>query len=466
VTCDSVRSSRRSFLQKIAATSIALPLLPGLDSALNELPAAEAAGQIQVANPSFSRAERDRRWAVIRGIMVKPQWSLDAILAPASGDTAYPRYLTQIGGRGGSADVVFPRDDSKPVHAIVGTARNRTFWEKRLDAWRSDGKLILSQGEGSKSVAEQIKNLGLNRSGTRIGVAKLSGSRFDPEGLVATTFLGHLKAAIPGLQFPPIEKWGADSGPIDEAAMIKSAEEHDVIRRTVAAGEKAIDVIRRAARPPSRHQGDIWLPTFVTMFGETGEDPTRLSIALDAEANATLGAPTDDPLKEGQIISEEIDATVQGYRAQVNHSIFVGGTKSPGYDYYRAAMEIAIKLFYECIVFIVPGKTTCGELVDYYAKLTEKLGAEDRSGVVLHSSGIANLSRPRLGPANSRGDSDIILSPGMTFNLKPALRLQQSTVQDVRKENRVVQIGEHVLVTTSGVVRLGKRELKPLTTES
>src|SRR2546422_6364733 len=31
-----------------------------------------------------------------------------------------------------------------------------------------------------------------------------------------------------------------------------------------------------------KHQGDIWLPTFTAMFAETGADPTRLSIALDA----------------------------------------------------------------------------------------------------------------------------------------------------------------------------------------
>jgi Xaa-Pro aminopeptidase len=176
-----------------------------------------------------------------------------------------------------------------------------------------------------------------------------------------------------------------------------------------------------------------------------------------------LGTPTDDPLKEGQIISEEIDATEQGYRAQVNHSIFVGGTKTPGYEYYRAAMATAIKLFHDCVASIVPGKTTCGELVDYYAALVEKSDAEDRSGVVLHSSGIANLSRPRLGPANSRGESDIIIAPGMTFDFKPALRMKRNAVQDVMRENRVVQIGEHVIVTASGVARVGRRELKPLT---
>jgi Xaa-Pro aminopeptidase len=470
---DSVKSlygstaSRRTFLQRLAAASIALPTLPGIVLSADPARAADAnTGQIQIANPIFSRAERDRRWAAVRRAMAKPQWNLDAILAPTSGDTAYPRYLTQIGGRGGSADVIFARDEAKPVCAIVSTARNKSYWEKRLEPWRADGKLVLLQGEGSKSVAEQIKSLGLNRSGTRIGVAKLSGSRFDPEGLVAATFLENLKAALPGLQFAPIEKWGADAGPIDEVAMIKSSEEHDTIRRAVAAGEKAIEVIRRAARPPSRHQGDIWLQTFTAMFAETGEDPTRLSIAFDAEGNATLGAPTDDPLKEGQIISQEIDATVQGYRGQVNHSIFVGGAKTPGYDYYRAAMAIAIKLFHECIAFIVPGKTTCGELVDYYAKLTVDLSAEDRSGVVLHSSGIANLSRPRLGPANSRGESDILIAPGMTFDFKPAIRLKRSAAQDVTQENRVVQIGEHVLMTPTGVTRLGRRELSPLSTSS
>jgi Xaa-Pro aminopeptidase len=458
--------SRRAFLQSLAAAGAALPLLPKGFVTNSEAQAAETKNNsINIMTPAFSRAERDRRWAAVRRGMAKPQWNLDAILAPASGDTAYPRYLTQIGGRGGSADVIFPRESAKAVHALVSTARNRTYWQARLESWCSDGKLAISQGEGSKSIAAQCKTLGLNNSGTRIGVAKLAGSRFDPEGLVAATFLDNLKAALPGVEFVPIEKWGADAGPIDESAMIKGAEEHDAIRQAVAAGENAIEVIRRAARSPSRHQGDIWLPTFMAMFAETGEDPTRLSIALDMEANATLGAPSDDALKEGQIISEEIDATAQGYRGQVNQSIFVGSAKTPGYDYYRAAMTTAIKLFHYCVAAIIPGKTTCGELVDYYAKLVENSEAEDRSGVVLHSSGIANLSRPRLGPANSRGESDIVIAPGMTFDFKPAIRMKRSAVQDVMKENRIVQIGEHVIVTAQGVTRLGKRELKPLTTQ-
>jgi hypothetical protein len=50
MTYDSVRRSRRSFLQKITATGIVLSLLPGLDSSPNESVAAEAkTEQIQIA---------------------------------------------------------------------------------------------------------------------------------------------------------------------------------------------------------------------------------------------------------------------------------------------------------------------------------------------------------------------------------------------------------------------------------
>ena len=116
-------ASRRTFLQRLAAASIALPTLPGIVLSADPARAADAnTGQIQIANPIFSRAERDRRWAAVRRAMAKPQWNLDAILAPTSGDTAYPRYLTQIGGRGGSADVIFARDEVKArvCHSLDG----------------------------------------------------------------------------------------------------------------------------------------------------------------------------------------------------------------------------------------------------------------------------------------------------------------------------------------------------------
>ena len=364
---------------------------------------------------------------------------------------------------GGGADIIFPRDATKPVVALTGSARNADFWRQRLGDWSADGKLILSDKGGSSAVAEGLKTLGVPTAGARVGVAKLTGSRFDPEGLVAATYLEKLRNALGKVVFVGIEQWGVDPGPVDGSAILKSGEEHDVVRAAVGAGENGIRTLVAAGRS-ARVQADLWFPTFYAMFLETGEDPTRLSVSLDRASNSTLGAPTSDPVKEGQIVSQEIDATAQGYRAQVNHSFFVGTRRTPGYDYYAETMKVCVEAFQDSMAFIVPGKTTCGELVDHYAAFVEKSPAEDESGVVLHSSGIGNLSRPRLGPSNSREDGPIVLQPGMAFNFKPALRLKRTHAQDVGPENRVVQLGDHILVTEAGGIRLGKRELGPLIT--
>ena len=188
--------------------------------------------------------------------------------------------------------------------------------------------------------------------------------------------------------------------------------------------------------------------------------------ASDSPGNSTIGEPTPDALKVGQILNEEIDATVQGYRAQVNHAVFVGGPSTPGYDYYRAGFDIVAKLLNETPSTIVPGKTTLGEFCKRYADRVEEMGAEDVSGVMLHSSGIGNLSRPRVGPKSAPEDHEIVFRPGMTFDYKPSIRLKRDKVADAGARNREVQAGEHFLITEQGALRLGKREIVPLTTQT
>jgi len=63
--------------------------------------------------PTFSLAERDRRWARARTVLARAE--LDAVVAvPNSGHwdqfQADVRYLTQIGGNATEAAVIFPRE--------------------------------------------------------------------------------------------------------------------------------------------------------------------------------------------------------------------------------------------------------------------------------------------------------------------------------------------------------------------
>src|SRR5215467_2304793 len=98
--------SRRSVL----GGTVALPAAAGLGSAAS----AQGAPPRLEFNPrswSFSLAERDRRWGVVRSVMARPQWNLDAIITAISdlpGNTS--RYLTQVGmrpGGGDGAEVIF-----------------------------------------------------------------------------------------------------------------------------------------------------------------------------------------------------------------------------------------------------------------------------------------------------------------------------------------------------------------------
>lgn len=465
------RVSRRRAIQGVAAAAT-LPLIPVTTSFVARPLHADAMAlpTFNIPDRVFSTAERDRRWDAVRAIMARPSWDLDAIITVASdSDGNYARYLTQIGNRPGSGDgpeVIFARDGAQPVYVQVGSGRNRDMWKERLNNWMSGNKLEITSDGGAEKLAEQLAARGFKREGARIGVARLAGSRFDPDGLVAQTYMEKLRTALPGAQWIAIDKWGIDPGPVEEAAMIKSSEEQAAVRRAVAASEAGLTAMVAAIRGGAKRQADIWFAAYTTMFAHTGEDPTRLSIAADRGGNSTLGMPVADELKPGQILNQEIDGTAQGYRAQINHAVFIGGAGTAGYDYYRRAADILTSLIDEAPKTIVPGRTTLDEFVKWYMARLDAVGAEDTSGVMLHSSGIGNLSRPRVGPSNSTKDLPIVMRPGMAFDFKPQLRLKRETMSDAGGRNRDVQIGEHFLVTETGVERLGKRELVPIMTLS
>jgi Xaa-Pro dipeptidase len=405
----------------------------------------------EIPKPFFSLAERDRRWSRAREAMARE--NLDALVAPATLEEGDTLYLTQVGGRTKEAWIVFARDPAKPITALVESNRVKSFWLSAQN-WLAEENFRVSSENISESVVLAIKELGLAQG--RIGVAQLTGTRFDPEGLIPFTTFDRVRGALPQASLVATDL-------LHRLRMVKSAEEIDVIKKIVAANERAIVTLVETARTATK-QADIWYPVYIQLLLATGELPTRLSMALDRGGNSTLGTPTADPVEEGQILSEEIAANCQGYRAQINQSLFLGSAATPGFAYYKTAMDAAIKIFFNVVAAIRPGKTITGELMARYAAMAKDLGAEPPGGVLLHSSGMGS-QRPRVGPATEE-DMDIVLQPGMTFDLKPTIVMRRDVVEDVRPKNRSVQIGEHVVVTESGAIRLGQRELKPMTTKS
>ena len=461
--------SRRQMLQRATAAGVGLPLAhtlsPGHVSAQGQAPLPA----FTVPTPVFSLAERNRRWAAVRANMARPQWNLDAIITAGSDALGnHARYLTQIVIQKYSQtapEVLFPRDPARPVVAHISGARHVEEWTRRLQGgtWLSDGKLVLKAESGSQALARLLAAEGYARPGTRIGVAKLKGSRFDPEGLVSATWFESLKAALPGVVFLPIDQFppqvGNDTGPIEDASMSKGPEEQDVIRKAVALNEQGIVAAMAAARNGATRQSDLWWACFETMYRGAGEDVVRCSLGLDGGGNMTLGEPTDHPVRTGQICNQEISSAYQGYGSQINHAFFIGTRSTPGYEYYHAAVELLAKVIERAIAFIQPGKTTYGDFMANNEKTFKEFG-EKGSGLNTHGGGLGFLSRPR----QSAEDNLVVMQPGHTFDFKPAVTLDRATTKDVVGRNRPVQVGESILVTEKGAVRLGTRAIVAIAT--
>lgn len=460
--------SRRHVLRGAAAAGLAAPLVPALTPGTAAAQGGSALPRINVSQPGFSVGERNRRWAAVRGNMEAGEWDLDAIITCFSDEWgSNARYLSQVElvrYSGGGPQVIFPRDAEKTVWVQMGGARHRDEWLDRLrdgGAWLDDGRMELVAEGGAEDMIARLKSEGFDRRGTRIGVAKLAGTRFDVDGLVSATWLDALKAALPGVEFVAIDRWGPDAGPIIKAAMVKSDEELAMLRRAVEANQLALEAMVAAARDGATRQADLWWPAFVAMFAHTGEDFIRLSIGLDEGGNATLGEPVGDPVREGQLCTQEISSAFQGYGSQINHTFLIGSESTPGYDYYLETIEVLQRLHTRAMELVEPGRTTYGELMARLAELDEEYDAEG-GGVQLHSGGIG-FARPRMGTSP---DAEIVIAPGHVFDWKPSATLSRSRARDVGEENRDVQLGESYVVTEIGVERLGDRPLEPIATHA
>jgi Xaa-Pro aminopeptidase len=153
-------------------------------------------------------------------------------------------------------------------------------------------------------------------------------------------------------------------------------------------------------------------------------------------------------MQDGGVLCQEIDARLQGYRAQCNHSILIGSNNA---DAYRQATNIAIECFSGILEWVKPGNTI-GGLIDEFVRLAEARGAKG-GGVLVHTNGLG-ADRPRVGPGPAAHDRDIVIEPGFTFTVKAQVDFKGTPAL----------VGEPITVSESGARRLGHRNLVPFVT--
>jgi Xaa-Pro aminopeptidase len=386
------------------------------------------------ALPSFSLAERDRRYAAVRRRMQAE--GLDCLIA-APGEPYEPqaasRYLTQIGGLQGAAWAVLPLEGE--ATAILSSEREHRMWSRHLE-WPSD----LRWGSQIDLLIARLKEL----KAKKVGVVGLKGVHHRPDGIIPYTSWLKVQAGLPDVE------WTSASELLDRCRVVKDDEEIAVIQRITDADEAAIRRMVEVARPGVL-EADLWLEISEVLTRATGDWPARLSLGSDdlpSNTSNTMALPVE--IEDGSIVSQEIDARLQGYRGQCNHSILVG---SRGADAYRDSMQRAIEVFEGLVGWLRPGVTVRQFLSEYEWAATRRRGVA--GSVVMHTCGLGS-DRPRVGVGGQANSVDWVIEPGWTFTIKTHFRQVDTRI--------ATQVGEPVTVTASGARRLGHRHLAPMIT--
>jgi Xaa-Pro aminopeptidase len=402
---------------------------------------------------AWSSGEFRRRWKNVREAMkenhfdclIVPQHITQAMIHDRQDGDADVQYLTGIPAgwaivpAEGKIVAISSRVGSllAEKRPIAGLVMTTLFAENAPDI---EVRYSKEEGLWSPYIIDYLKEQKLD--GARIGVGSLADLFRNTEGSVIYTTLERVRQAFPKAQFDS----AADI--LWRVKLLHSAEEIAALEKATEVSEAGIQAMMATARPGAIHR-DVWLKMYSAMVQASGERPWRLSISTRGSGNASFGFPLDDVFRAGQILGQECAGSVLGYGSQVNHSVLLG---SPAPADWTSAGQYSLDLFHDLMSRIAPGKSI-KEFCDYCGEKLKARGVARPGGVLVHSSGLADL--PRCGPGRMEGGDDLIFQAGMVFDLKPSVPVKGTPTP--------AEFGDSLVVTEKGARRLGKRKMELVT---
>jgi len=387
------------------------------------------------ALPTFSLAERDRRWGRVRQLMAER--GIDVLVAPpntGSNDKyqADARYLTQFGMNGEQVGCVFPLNG--PVIGFGGpTARLAAGW---IDDVRSPHRTF------NDALIDALKEQKVDRG--VIGVCGLEPSKINlmraPDGVVGSLLMDRLRATFPNAKIV------SATDVTGEARITKSAEEIAFIERGTAIAEAGLDALLETARPGVRETS-----CYAAMVAAEIEQGCSLPFMLAwlsgpvGHVYGRLTQATQRILGDGDVIINEIEGRWAGYTAQIDQSVFVGRTPPECEDAWKVAAE-AIQ---RTVAAMRPG-VTFHEMIEACAATPKVAGWSAR--LVLHGRGLGDEGPLITTPPFDEEIMNRPLQEGNAFVIKPAVERDG--------HGDVARFGDSVAVTATGARRLGKRSLE------
>lgn len=389
--------------------------------------------------PQFSLAERDRRWKLVRSLMAKE--GLPVIVVPnntghSTDFQSSARWLSHVGGGGDTeVAVTFPLE-GEPSACVN---RAHTDWSAPVQHWTT--KLYNTRRNTVTGVLEHLAELNAGKG--KIGVVGLGAGTRTPGGTIWHGFFCAMQEAFPDAEF-------VDATHILTEARYQKSEEE------VAALQKSIDIIEKgveakvAAAVPGAIDWHVWAAVQSALLMNGSEIPVHCNWVTGPNAINTRTRPTWRRLEKGDLITNEIEASWIGYRAQQVQPVFVQEVPQINQELIKIHGEI----YHRLLEILKPG-VTVGELAEKTQKFV--VDAVPSKGPAAGSTGRLNMhgrgqgdDGPLITPSQTRPEQlAVALQENMAFIFKPAV-----ISADERHE---AVWGDTIIITPKGGRRLGSR---------
>lgn len=397
------------------------------------------APQARAYQPQLTRAERDRRWNLVREQMARK--GVDALVIWGT-DTFYGmgmanfRYLTHIGSQMGGA-CIFPLAGD-PIVYQAPPHMNIPFNGYRVaQAWVDH----IQPFAGVPGVVAGLKERRLEQA--RLGLVAF-GSTLVTNTLPQQVYRGLTEAL-------PAARWSDETALVEQARLIKSPEEIAMLEQ---AGRLARQTVIRMhdAAVPGATEAEVYAAMLYEQIAHGGEPHTFNLMAtgpIDGPADVwhlvhgleSPACPTRRPLAPGDLVISELHACWGGYLAAAESSVYLG---RPPVELARIH-QVAVECLHVFNQVMRPGRT----LREVWEAVRRPCYAAGLDFVELgfHGHGLASPEWPTVvykegvAPLGGDGIGDIVLRENMVFGLNIDL------FDPKWKPNVGVMLGDTVHVT-------------------
>jgi Xaa-Pro dipeptidase len=371
---------------------------------------------------SFSLAERDRRWALVRSLMDSA--GIQILVVP---DEDNSRYLTQMAYDIGPTIVPLEGEITALTnHGRVGSAAAR--WMSDFRQWNR---------RWAAGIVDRLQELDADRK--IVGVAGLDGLMRRPDGDLNYASFVTMREVFPHA------RWVGASELLQEARYIKSEEEIAFLTRAARATDAGLLAAAEHMRPGAFDR-EIWGQMVLAMARAGGDAPrfAHFGIAPLRDIRGFAVQPVGHAAAAGDILFNEVDGRYTGYDAQGVQPIILGALPSDWLDAWKVHVEAWDRTW----EILSPGVTFSEIEAAVRPAATGRFGARQ----TLHGRGLGDdmpLITSTSSNANRMGKR--ILEEGVCFVLKP-----YATWSDEHGEKEL-NWGDTVVITQDGARRLGGR---------